>query len=105
MKRPGAAPYSAEELAYVVLCLTDSSHPRRLGDIAAELGRDRSGLHGKLKSLGLPTAPLAELVPQVRKEDVEAKVDEFRTLSRDEVKARILSNLRAAKHPQIRAVS
>jgi hypothetical protein len=105
MKRPGTASYSAEELAYVVLCLTDPEKPRRLGDIAAELGRDRSGLHSKLKSLGLPTAPPAELVPQVRKRDVEAKVDEFRTLSRDEVKARILKNLRTANRPQIRAVS
>lgn len=98
-------PVTAEELAYVVLCLTDPERPRRLGDIAAELGRDRSGLHRKLKSLGLPTAPPDGVNPPVRKEDVEAKVGEFRTLSRDEVKARILSNLRAARHPQIRAVS
>lgn len=105
MSRDGASPYTADELAYAVLCLTDPTHPRRLGDIAAELGRDRSGLHAKLKGLGLPTAPPAELIPQVRREDVEAKVDEFRALSRDEVKARILKNLRTAKHPQIRAVS
>jgi hypothetical protein len=99
------SPITADELAYVVLCLTDEKHPRRLGDIAAELGRDRSGLHRKLKSLGLPTAPPAGVNPPVRKEDVEAKVEEFRALSRDEVKARILRNVRAAKHPQIRAVS
>lgn len=105
MSRDGSPPYSADELAYAVLCLTDPERPRRLGDIAAELGRDRSGLHSKLKSLGLPTAPPAELVPQVRKEDVEAKVDEFRALSRDEVKARILHNVRVANRPQIRAVS
>lgn len=98
-------PVTAEELAYVVLCLTDPERPRRLGDIAAELGRDRSGLHHKLKALGLPTAPPVGVVPPVRKEDVEAKVEEFRTLSRDEVKARILRNVRAAKHPQIWAVS
>jgi hypothetical protein len=98
-------PISAEELAYAVLCLTDPKNPRRLGDIADELGRSREGLHGRLKALGLPTAPPAGLGSLVRKEDVEAKVEEFRTLSRDEVKARILSNLRASKHPQVRAVS
>jgi hypothetical protein len=98
-------PVTADELAYVVLCLTDEKSPRRLGDIADELGRDRSGLHRKLKSLGLPTAPPAGVVSPVRKEDVEVKMDEFRTLSRDEVKARILRNVRVAKHPQIRAVS
>jgi hypothetical protein len=97
-------PISADELAYAVLCLTDPENPRRLGDIADELGRSREGLYGRLKALGLPTAPVS--VPKtVTKQDVEAKVEEFRTLSRDEVKARILSNLRAAKHPQIWAVS
>jgi hypothetical protein len=105
MKRPGTASYTADELAYAVLCLTDKQNPRRLGDIADELGRDRSGLHGKLKSLGLPTSPPPGLLPYVRKEDVEAKVDEFRALSRDEVKARILKNLRAANRPQMRVVS
>lgn len=98
-------PISAEELAYAVLCLTDPENPRRLGDIADELGRSREGLFGRLKALGLPTCPPASVTKTVTKRDVEAKVDEFRTLSRDEVKARILSNLRAAKHPQIRAVS
>jgi hypothetical protein len=97
-------PVSVEELAYVVLCLTDPDRPRRLGDIADEIGRDRSGLHRKLKTLGLPTAPPARVLPVVRKETVEAKVDEFRALSRDEVKARILANLRGSKH-HIRAVS
>lgn len=105
MSRTGTPPVTADELAYVVLCLTDEKNPRCLGDIADEIGRDRSGLHRKLKSLGLPTAPPAGVSPPVRKEDVEAKVDEFRTLSRDEVKARILQNLRASGRPQIRAVS
>lgn len=97
-------PISADELAYAVLCLTDPVHPRRLGDIADELGRSREGLFGRLKALGLPTAP-ASVPKMVTKQDVEAKVEELRTLSRDEVKARILHNVRAAEHPQIRAVS
>jgi len=47
-------PYLAEELAYAVVCI---SQGQSLSAVAAELGRDRSGLLRTLKSLGYPTTP------------------------------------------------
>jgi len=98
-KRKGAFTITAEELAYVVLELEAG---RILGDVAAEMGRDRTGLWRKLNRLGLPTTP--PVGPTVKRTDVDAVLTQMRGLSREQVKARVLHN-RGLRRTQIRAVS
>jgi hypothetical protein len=85
---PGRArhPYLAEELAYAVVCI---SQGQSLSAVAAELGRDRSGLLRTLKSLGYPTAP-ERLDPARRRAATLQRIDSLKPLSPDEIKHRIL---------------
>lgn len=96
----------------------------QLGDIAYGMGMDRTTLLGALKRRGLPTRPpeltyhrrkgvepgtvltIARGQPVPRAAEAGATTP-ARTvaLSRDEVKARILRNVRADRRPQMRVVS
>jgi hypothetical protein len=79
-------PYLPEELAFAVVCV---SQGQSLSAVAAELGRDRSGLLRTLKSLGYPTAP-ERLDPARRRADTLQRIESLKPLSRDEIKQRIL---------------
>jgi hypothetical protein len=57
--------------------------------VAAELGRDRSGLLRTLKSLGYPTAP-ERPDPACRRADTLQRIESLKPLSHDEIKQRIL---------------
>jgi hypothetical protein len=78
--------YLAEELAYAVVCIGDG---QSLSAVAAELGRDRSGLLRTLRSLGYPTAP-ERLDPAQRREETLQRIESLKSLSRDEIKQRLL---------------
>ena len=79
-------PYLPEELAYDVVCLEEG---RSLSSVAAELGRDRSGLLRELKALGYPTAP-ERLDPARRRAQTLGRIESLKPLSRDEIGQRIL---------------
>ena len=79
-------PYLPEELAYAVVSVDQG---RSLSAVAAELGRDRSGLLRVLKALGYPTAP-ERLDPTCRRAEVAERVASLRSFSRDEIRQRIL---------------
>ena len=79
-------PYLAEELAYAVASVREG---QSLSAVAAELGRDRSGLLRTLKSLGYPTAP-ERLDPVRRREETIQHIESLKLLSREEIKQRLL---------------
>jgi len=67
--------------------------------VAAELGRDRSGLLRTLKSLGYPTAP-ERPDPACRRADTLQRIESLKPLSHDEIKQRILQLRREAGSPR-----
>lgn len=81
-------PYTDTELAYCVMRLGDGSGDR-LGKIAAEIERDRSGMQQVLSRLGLPTTPVRARTPEEQRADVEARAGELGTLDRDAVLAAV----------------
>jgi hypothetical protein len=85
-------PYLAEELAYAVVCIGDG---QSLSAVAAELGRDRSGLLRTLKSLGYPTAP-ERLDPARRQADTLQRIESLKQLPGDEIRQRLLQLHREA---------
>ena len=89
-------PYLPEELAYAVVCVREG---QSLSAVAAELGRDRSGLLRTLKSLGYPTAP-ERLDPAHRREETLQRIESLKPLSRNEIKQRLLQLRREAGSPR-----
>jgi hypothetical protein len=88
-------PYLPEELAFAVVCV---SQDQSLSAVAAELGRDRSGLLRTLKCLGYPTAP-ERPDPARRRADTLQRIESLKPLSHDEIKQRILQVRREAGSP------
>lgn len=86
-------PYLPEELAYAVLAVGQG---QSLSAVAAELGRDRSGLLRVLKSLGYPTHP-ERVDPARRRAEVGRRIESLQSLSRDEIRERILRLRRKAR--------
>jgi hypothetical protein len=82
----GTRDYLPEEIAYVVMRL-EQGVP--LSGAATELGRDRCGLFRVLKAMGYPTRP-EPLDPLRRRAEVAQQLASLKSLSRDEIKARIL---------------
>jgi transposase-like protein len=89
-------PYLPEELAFAVVCV---SQGQSLSAVAAELGRDRSGLLRTLKSLGYPTAP-ERPDPACRRADTLQRIESLKPLSHDEIKQRILQLRREGGSPR-----
>ena len=85
-KTAGAGPYLPEEIALVVYALGQG---RSLSSVAAELGRDRSGLLRHLKALGYPTKP-GRPDPAQRRVMVEQALAFMGPLTRSEIKQQIL---------------
>jgi hypothetical protein len=85
-KTAGAGAYLPEELALVVQALGQGCS---LSSVAAELGRDRSGLCRHLKTLGFPTKP-QQLDAAQRRVLVEQAMAFMGPLTRDEIKQQIL---------------
>jgi hypothetical protein len=81
-------PYTDTELAYCVMRLGDGSGDR-LGKIAAEIERDRSGLQQVLSRLGLPTTPVRARSADEQRADVQARAGELATLDREAVMAAV----------------
>lgn len=89
-------PYLPEELAYAVACVREG---QSLSAVAAELGRDRSGLLRTLKSLGYPTAP-ERLDPARRRAETLQRIESLKPLSRDEIRQRLLQLRREVGSPR-----
>jgi hypothetical protein len=86
-------PYLPEELAYAVRSVEQG---QSLSAVAAELGRDRSGLLRVLKAMGYPTRP-ERLDPARRRAEVAGRIAFLSSLSRDEIRQRILQLRREAR--------
>lgn len=82
-KRPR---YSPDEIAFAVLRMEQGSS---LSQVARDLKRDRRGLFGALRALGYPTKP-AVLSREEHKIEVDDSINKLRSLSKDEIKKRIL---------------
>jgi hypothetical protein len=85
----GSRRYEDEELAQVLRALRDG---KTMQEAAAQVGRDRSGLHQRLAALDLPTTPAAFVADRRRAilDRAAAAGEAERHLDRAGVRARIL---------------